>query len=121
LSSSDSTPVVGQSITLTATVSGVNPSGLVTFKDGGTTLGTGSVSAGKATLNTSFSTATTHSVTASYDGDANNATSDSTAVSHAVSKASTATGLSSSDSTPVVGQSVTLIKVTSTHYPFNCL
>ena len=43
----------------------------VTFKDGGTTIGTGTLSSGQATLTTSALTPGSHSITAVYGGDTN--------------------------------------------------
>jgi hypothetical protein len=64
----------GQPVTFTATVSGqasgATPAGTVTFLDETSTLGTGTLSNGQTTYTTSSLTATTHSVTASYSGDA---------------------------------------------------
>jgi hypothetical protein len=60
------------SVTLTATVGGVAPTGVVTFKDGSTVLGSPTVQSGVATLTTSFADLGLHSVTATYAGDANN-------------------------------------------------
>jgi hypothetical protein len=58
-------------VTFTATVSPSAASGTVTFKDGATTLGTGSVSGGTATFSTSsLSAGGTHNITATYGGDA---------------------------------------------------
>ncbi|MDO8777727.1 MAG: Ig-like domain-containing protein, partial [Burkholderiaceae bacterium] len=48
LSATPNPTTVGQAITLSANVGGYNPSGTVTFKDGATTLGTGTVSGGTA-------------------------------------------------------------------------
>jgi len=62
-------------ITLTATVSGVNPTGSVTFVAGSTTLGTATLANGVAMLQTSFAAAGSYSVIANYSGDANNAQS----------------------------------------------
>ena len=63
--------VSGQTVTFTATVSaavaGVGaPAGSVTFKDGSTTLGTGTLSGGKAVFTTSALTPGSHTITASY-------------------------------------------------------
>jgi hypothetical protein len=69
-----STP--GQTVTFTATVrptsgSGV-PTGTVTFKDGGTPIGSGALTAaGIATFTTSTLTPGSHSITAVYGGDTN--------------------------------------------------
>ena len=85
LASSAASAVVGSSITLTATVTGGSgaqaPAGTVTFKDGTTTLGTGMLNAaGVATYSTSTLAAGSHSITASFGGDTNNASSTSSAV-----------------------------------------
>jgi len=79
LSASPNPVSVNQSLTLTATVSGAVPTGTVTFKDGTTTVGTAAVSGGSATLNTSLNSVGGHSLTATYDGDANNDPSTSSA------------------------------------------
>ena len=69
-----------QMVTLTAPIAGVNPTGTVTFRDGGVSLGIYAVIDGAAELTTNFSTAGAHSLTASYSGDANNQASSSVAV-----------------------------------------
>ena len=85
------TPVIqGQEITLTATVvkSGTAlPTGTVTFKEGSTTLGTGTVSNGQAIFATSALTAGSHAITAQYGGDLKNSSSTSTAVTVVVAEA----------------------------------
>jgi len=64
----------GQSVTFTAQVNESAPgapTGIVTFKDGVTTLGTGAIDgAGQATLSTSDLVPGTHAITAEYSGDA---------------------------------------------------
>src|SRR5215472_1929299 len=80
LTSSSTSTTTGTSVTLTATVSPSAATGTVTFLDGSTSLGTGTLSSGKAKLATSFSTAGTHSVTAVYGGSTTFATSTSSAV-----------------------------------------
>jgi len=79
LSASPSQPIVGLPTNLVATIDGNVPTGLVTFKEGTNVLGTASVSAGEASLSVSFA-AGTHTISASYPGDANNNPSDSSAV-----------------------------------------
>ncbi|MFS2035611.1 Ig-like domain repeat protein [Polaromonas sp. CT11-55] len=72
LSSSASIAPVGQSITLTAAVTGASPTGTVTFKDGATTVGSSALSSGVATLAISSLAVGNHSLSAEYAGDANN-------------------------------------------------
>ena len=69
------------SITLTATVLGTNPTGDVVFSSNGTSLGSAPLSNGTATLQTSFASAGTYAVTATYSGDAHNSASASNTVS----------------------------------------
>ena len=108
LTSSLNPSVIGQPVTLTATVTGATPTGTVTFMDGATTLGTGTISAGTATFSYTFATPGAHSLTASYPGDAGNTASTSTAVAQTVNKATSATTLTSSLSPSTVGQPITL-------------
>ncbi|WP_431096580.1 Ig-like domain repeat protein [Polaromonas aquatica] len=84
LSSSAGSASPGQSILLTATVTGAAPSGNVTFKDGATILGTGALSAGVATFSTSALALGSHSLSADYAGDANNDPSSSGSVTVAI-------------------------------------
>ena len=68
--------VFGQPVTFTATVTANSPgagtpTGTVTFKDGSSTLGTGTLNgSGQATFTTSTLAVGSHSITASYGGDA---------------------------------------------------
>jgi hypothetical protein len=92
LSASTTTPTFGQQIVLTATlipslVGTLTPGGTVTFKDGGTSIGTGSVSGGVATLNITSLGVGSHSITAVYAGDTNFLTSTSSALGVTVGKA----------------------------------
>jgi len=97
-----------QSVTFTATVTGQSPTGNVTFKDGATTIcAAAALSAGSATCPTSTLTVGSHSITASYNGDGNNATSTSGTLSQTVNKASTTTTLGSSANPSTYNQSVT--------------
>jgi hypothetical protein len=70
---SGSPSTVGQPVTFTATVTSHNatiPNGeIVTFSSGKTTLGTGTITGGVASLTTSFSKAKTYTVKAAYPGD----------------------------------------------------
>ncbi|MDR3437253.1 Ig-like domain repeat protein [Telmatospirillum sp.] len=97
LSPSATTPAYGASVTLTATVAGgSSPSGAVTFMNGATTLGTGTISGTTATLTTASLPAGANSLTAVYAGDAINAGSTSSAATVTVSQAPTSTAVSSS-------------------------
>jgi hypothetical protein len=105
----------GATVTLTATVTSSTAgtiTGTVTFLDGGTSIGTGTVGAGGvATLMTSALAAGSHSITASYGGDANYAGSVTpapvTLVINGAGKASTTTAVASSLNPSTTGASVT--------------
>jgi hypothetical protein len=77
--SSQNPSAAGQPVTFTATVSsggGAIPDGeTVTFKNGSVVLGTGTTSAGQASFTTSSLTAGSHTILATYAGDATFATS----------------------------------------------
>src|SRR5208337_5591191 len=78
LASSQNPSTSGQSVTFTATVKPQftgTPAGDVTFKDGTTTLGTVTLSAGVAKYTTSTLAKGTHSISATYAGDADFKTS----------------------------------------------
>jgi hypothetical protein len=85
----------GAPVTLTASVTPTlsnpnTPGGSVTFKDGSTTLGTGSLAAnGTATLTVSTLAVGSHSITAAYSGDGVFGASTSAAVTQSVTKAVT--------------------------------
>ena len=95
LASSANPSVVGASVTFTATVTGSAPTGTVAFADGGNTIsgcGTAALPAGTAnsktaTCSTSSLAAGTHSIVASYGGDANNLASASGALAQVVNSA----------------------------------
>lgn len=87
LAASPSPATYGQSVALTATVSGSSPSGAVTFMDGSNALGTATLNAGVASLSTSSLAVGSHTLTAVYGGDASNAGSTSSGVSLTVGKA----------------------------------
>ena len=106
---SSANPVpVGQTVALTATVSGAAPTGSVTFRDGTTSLGSAALVGGVAKLNVSFSGVSTHSLTALYSGNASNAASTSLAVSESVAVAASSVTLSSGANPAVVGQALSL-------------
>ena len=114
LSSSQNPSTFGQSTTLTATVAKVagptTPNaGTVTFKDGATTLGTGTLNAsGVATLAVANLSAGSHSLTASYAGVTNTfGASTSNTVTQTVNQASTTTAVATSGTPSTYGSSVT--------------
>ena len=103
---------IGQSVTFTATITGVNPSGTVEFLNGAAVLGSATLagtgntrSASLAISNLPVGTAT---ISARYLGDGNNAPMTSTPVSQVVQPGVTTTTLSVSPPQPNLGQAVTL-------------
>ena len=111
LSSSANPAVVGQNVTFSATISpssGPVPTGTVTFKDGATMLGTGTVNgSGVATFSTSGLALGSHSLIAVYGGDNNYVGSTSFNFSQTIAKAATTTMVTSSANPSVFGQNVT--------------
>jgi hypothetical protein len=115
--SSSAPSVLGQLVTLTATVSITNPgsaaianpTGTVIFFDGATSIGQGTLSTNggltTASFNVSSLTTGSHPITASYSGDSNFLPSTG-ASTQAVGMASTATSVTSSASSSVSGQMV---------------
>jgi hypothetical protein len=102
--------VVGQSITFTAAVTSsgnLAPTGTVTFFDGTTQLGSGTIASGKAAFTVSKLAVGSHSITAAYGGDANNSASTSSTLTEVINAATTATTLTSSLNPATAGQSVT--------------
>lgn len=107
------TPVnVGVNITFTATVTGSGsqtPTGTVTFKDGSTVLGQGTLNGSDiATFSTAALAPGTHSITAAYSGDAHSSSSTSGALSQVVSQLNTTTTLTSSNTQISAGATVQL-------------
>jgi hypothetical protein len=88
---SSATPVTyGQPVTFTATITsgGGTATGSVNFFDGDTLLGPGVLNgSGQATYTTSTLSAGSHSITATYDGDANVAQSSSAVFTQSISQA----------------------------------
>ena len=113
IASSLNPSVAGQSVSLTATVTGNAPTGSVLFRDGATTIAgcsavalTGSGNARTAVCTSSALATGTRSITANYGGNASNAASTSSALAQVV-KTVTTTALVSSANPSTVGQSVT--------------
>jgi len=89
VASSSSTISSGQSVTLTATISGglsglAQPSGTVQFSSNGTNIGQASVESGQAQLNTTALPMGTDQITAAYGGDTNYNGSSSAAITETV-------------------------------------
>jgi hypothetical protein len=123
VASSANPSVFGQSVTFTATVaasapgSGI-PTGMVTFKDGATTLGTGTLNgSGQTTLATSALALGSHSITVVYAGDSDFTTSTSSTLTQTVNQAATTTAVTSTTAPSVVGQSVTFTATVSAGAP----
>jgi hypothetical protein len=95
-------------VTLTATIANSfgSPAGSVIFSDGPTALGTVPVSNGTASYTASFSSAGSHTITAAYGGDANNAAASGTVTQTVDAPIALAIGGSTS-LTVASGQSVT--------------
>jgi hypothetical protein len=115
VSSSQGTITLGDTVTFTATVTAGpgNPTGVVTFFDGATPLGSGPlVVAGgndQATFSTSLlsAAASLHSITAIYQGDINFVSSSASPISEAVNPRTSTTDVVLNPATVVVGQSST--------------
>jgi prepilin-type N-terminal cleavage/methylation domain-containing protein len=101
----------GETVTLTAVISSTGGSavtGNVTFRDGNTVLGTAAVTAGQAQITTNaLVTPGSHTLSATYDGNAALAGSSGTRA-HTVDKANTTTVLVSNPNPSANNQNVTL-------------
>ena len=106
--------VVGQSVTLTATVTANSPGagtpgGTVTFKDGGVSIAACTnvaMAAGVATCTTPALTVANHTITAVYKGNATFTTSTSAVFTQTVNKGATATLVTSATNPSLTGQVV---------------
>jgi hypothetical protein len=78
---------VGTSITFTATVSPNTATGTVDLVEGATTIASGAISGGVATINVSVLTVGSHSIVARYSGDSTYGPSDSSPVAQAITGA----------------------------------
>jgi hypothetical protein len=109
LSSSLNPSNYGQTVTLTATVTPTGPyppTGTVTFRDGTLVIGTARLSGGVATVTKPELAVGTHSITATYNGDALNAKSASAAITQTVSQAAVSMVLTSTPNPSTFGKSV---------------
>ena len=104
------TVLANVTLTLTATASAGTPTGNVVFYDNGNAL-SGNVTlnaSGVATFSTTQLIPGSHSLTAQYGGDANNASGASNVVNEGILQATTTTTLGTTNAAPTVGQSITL-------------
>jgi sugar lactone lactonase YvrE len=113
LSSSANPALTLAPIVLTATVNNAGvgaPTGTVTFTDGTTVLGTGTLNpSGVATLTLASLPAGTHPLQASYPGDTNNFAGVSATLSQTVNLRATNTSLTSTNTNPADPQQITLL------------
>src|SRR6516162_10201501 len=80
LSSSQNPSSFGQPVQFAVKVTGLSPTGSVSLFDGGVQIGTGTLAAGIASFTISSLAVGSHSLTAQYSGDPNNAASTSAAL-----------------------------------------
>ncbi|MGC9291895.1 MAG: Ig-like domain repeat protein [Acidobacteriaceae bacterium] len=112
LTASAASVLSGASVTLTATVTGdttppPTPTGTVTFYDNGTSIGTGTVASGVATLTTTKLPDGAQNITASYGGDSNFSASQSSVTQVQVNDFTFTAG--STTATLVQGQSTQVV------------
>jgi len=100
--------VVGTPVLLAVTVTGAGapPTGVVTFYDGATAIGTANLVSGVGNLSTSALTPGTHNITAKYAGDSTNAAGTSNDVSEVVSQGTTSATIATSSANVTFGTSV---------------
>ena len=113
-----SSALVGAGVTFTATVSATSgtPNGTVTFTEGSTTLGTGSVSSGVATLVVSTLAIGSHTVVANYGGSSTFNSSVSNSVTVTITsppKINDSAALTASPTSVFVGSNITFTATVS--------
>ena len=113
VASSANPAAFAQPVTFTATVAAVapgagTPTGAVDFLDGGTALGTASLTGGQATFTSSSLSIASHSITAVYAGDGNFNGSTSAPLTETMTKTTVLVTLSSSPNPSVLNQPVVL-------------
>jgi hypothetical protein len=111
LSSSVNPSIFGVNVAFTVKITGVGsliPTGMVTFSDGATTLGTATLSnTGTASLQTAALAVGSHSISVSYSGDTNYSTT-STVLIQTVQSATTQISLAASANPAIYGTPLTL-------------
>jgi hypothetical protein len=106
LTSSTNLATYGTSITFTAQTAS-SATGAMSFLDGATLLGTGTISGGVATFTINTLPTGSHSLTASYPGDTNHSAAVSQVVSQVVTKTSATMSMTSSKNPSNYGDVVT--------------
>jgi autotransporter-associated beta strand protein len=114
--------VYSQPVTFTATVNSIQggtPTGTVTFYQGQTNLGNGTLSGNTATLTTTILPVGSDSITAVYNGDTHDLTSNSTnsPVTQIVIKDFSTSTVTTSNASTVFGQSVTITATVAANAP----
>jgi hypothetical protein len=107
LSATPNPSTYGAGVTLTATVTG-GATGTVTFLDGTTPLGTGTISNAVAMISVAGLSPGMHTITATYSGDANNNGVTSTTLSQVVNKAPVTVTGKSTPNPSTYGDTITL-------------
>ena len=106
VATSNTPSAYGNAVTFTATVSS-GPVGSITFYDGTTSIGTGTISGTAATLSTSSLSIGVHTITAKWLGNANYSAVTSGSLTETIRNATTTT-LAVSSNSPAAGSAVTL-------------
>lgn len=108
LSASPNSTIYGSTVNLTSTLTGNGPiTGTVVFKDGSTTLGSGTVSSGAVTFSTAALSPGMHTLTAVYGGDGNNNSVTTSSVAVTIAQATPTVTLVSSTTSASFGSMVT--------------
>jgi hypothetical protein len=114
LQASSTQITLGQSVTLTATVSPTSATGVVTFVTGSTTLGTATLTSGVAAISTTSLPVGVDTITASYPGDGYNMPSTGTTVVTVTAPTFTFVSTGSSSHTVLSGQTTLNYSFTAT-------
>ena len=111
LSASAAQITAGQTLTFSVAISaasGATPTGTITLLDGAASLGTAALSSGAASFSVPSLAAGTHTITASYAGDAADGASTSNAVSIQVNGIASSVTLAATPATALTGQAISL-------------
>jgi hypothetical protein len=107
LTSAPNPSTFGRSVTFTATVSPITATGTVTFTEGSTILGTGTLFSGVATFSTSSLSVGSHVISATYSGDNNYTPGTSNSINEVVNPGPTTLNLTSAPNPSLLNQFVT--------------